>query len=77
MTFRRTPYVDVTRAKCHRCGKPPTASWSGMACAGLPACHVALCTECDIESNVMIMEFLKVPGRKKLIAKYAALKEPG
>jgi len=74
MTFRRTPYKDVTRAKCHRCGAAATESFNARACAGLANCYVALCGECDIASNRMILDFLRFPGRRRLLKEYAALK---
>lgn len=71
MTLRRKPYVDVTRAKCHMCGKPATESFHARACALGPTYWVALCGGCDMRVNSFIVrEVLRLPNANAILNKY-------
>lgn len=59
--MRTTPYRDVTRAKCERCGKRAAYQWEGP-CAmvtkqGKPR-YVALCGDCDRRMNRATLVFV-------------------
>lgn len=71
MTGRRKPYTDrgISRVPCSRCGKPSTFQWNACANGNL---YVGICTECDIALNGMVLEFMRIPGRKQLMKKYVA-----
>jgi hypothetical protein len=60
---RTTPYKDVTRAKCVRCGGKASHQWTGV-CAergdkgkGAVLYH-ALCTPCDVKLNRLSLVFV-------------------
>lgn len=59
--MRTTPYRDVTRAVCARCGWPAKFQWEGP-CAitskrGRPR-YVALCATCDAGLNRATLSFV-------------------
>jgi len=62
--MRTTPYRDVTRAKCGRCGERGEYEWSGV-CAerrGKIIYH-ALCSACDREANEMLLKWFYGVGK--------------
>lgn len=64
--MRTTPYKDVTRAKCARCGERAEYQWEGP-CAmitkqGKPR-YVPLCGDCDKQLNLRTMQFVFGVGR--------------
>jgi len=69
MTGRRKPYTEIgiRRVPCSRCGKPSTAQWKICANGNR---YAGVCTDCDIEMNRLILQFMRVPHRGKLLAKY-------
>jgi hypothetical protein len=72
---RFEPYTEigVRRVPCTRCGKPGHASWN--ICAdkvGDRTQYRALCVDCDIELNTMVMRWAFGETREADIAAYAA-----
>jgi len=67
--FRKQPYTTrgIGRVPCVRCGKPSTAQWNICALGGA---FRGVCTQCDIELNALVLEFMKVPGRANIIKRY-------
>ena len=71
VTGRRKPYTDrgISRVPCSRCGKPSVFQWNACANGHL---YVAICTECDIALNKLVLEFMRIPDRKRLMREYTA-----
>lgn len=69
--MRRNPYTSkgISRVPCFKCGKPSTQQW--QVCS-LDNEYKGLCTECDIELNRLVLEFVGVAKKKIqcLIEKY-------
>jgi len=68
--MRTTPYRDVTRAKCERCGAPGKHQWSGV-CAerkGKVIYHV-LCGICDRGLNYVTLKFMYGAREAKALIK--------
>jgi hypothetical protein len=68
--MRTTPYKDVTRAVCVRCGDVASFQWEGP-CAltskrGKPR-YVALCVACDAGLNRATLSFVYGPERAEAI----------
>jgi len=65
---RYIPYTlkGIKRVPCARCGKPSTQQW--RVCADFNQ-YRGVCTDCDIEINAMVLNFMRVPDvEKKLVA---------
>ena len=69
MRGRRKPYtrLDLWGVKCVRCGQPSRQQW--QLCA-LDNRYLAVCNECDVELNRMVLSFLHFDDANELIAKY-------
>ena len=69
MRRRKKPYTDIgiKRIPCSRCGVPSSRQWQVCANGNL---YLGVCDNCDIELNALVLEFMKVPGRKTLMKKY-------
>jgi hypothetical protein len=66
---RRKPYtlIGIRRKPCSRCGRPSVAQW--QACANGRR-FVPLCTLCDVKLNQVILDFMRLPGRSRLMLAY-------
>ena len=62
---RRKPYTElgIKRVPCLRCGKPSSRQW--QICS-LSSKYFGVCEKCDIELNVLVLDFFKVPKRKRV-----------
>jgi len=69
MIGRTKPYTEkgIKRVPCLRCKKPSTQQW--QVCS-LENRYVGICTECDIELNRVVLEFMKVKGAKRILGAY-------
>ena len=69
MTGRKKPYTEIgiQRVPCARCGKPSFHQW--QACANNRR-YVAVCIECDVTVNEVVLNFFKIAGRRSLLAQY-------
>lgn len=71
---RRKPYSKrgIGRLLCVRCRKAQArAQWNTSICAlGSKGRFVALCLDCDVALNNLVLEFFRTPNRKQLIKKY-------
>ena len=67
--MRTKPYtgLGIRRVPCVRCGAKASAQWN--ICA-LGAGFHALCTECDIRLNALVLRFANIPHAKQIMAKY-------
>ena len=65
---RKTPYTSeqIARAKC-QCGKRGAFQWN---CCANDNRWVALCADCDVGLNEMVLAFFRVPDRARLMARY-------
>lgn len=68
MIGRRQPYTqaEIGKIKC-RCGRPGAFQWN---CCALDNRWVAVCVDCDIGMNEMVLAFFRVPERARLLARY-------
>lgn len=68
---RREPYTvrGVGRVPCLRCGKPSRYQW--QACA-LDRRFCAVCEDCDIDLNRMVLEFFRVDEIEERMRVYEA-----
>lgn len=57
----------ITRVPCAGCGKPSQQQF--QICA-LGRRHVAVCSECDIGINRVVLEFLGVRGGEEIMGRY-------
>lgn len=66
---RKRPYSNAAIAKvpCARCGRPSVHQW--QACANGRR-YVAICLACDIALNKLVLRFMRIKGRRKLIRNY-------
>lgn len=66
MSGRTTPYKDVTKAICARCGDRASFQWEGPCAvttkAGRPR-YVALCAGCDAGLNRTTLAFVYGPDK--------------
>jgi hypothetical protein len=65
---RKHPYAmgEIARAKC-RCGKTGAFQWN---CCAIDNRWVAVCRDCDIGMNEMVLAFFRVPDRARLMSRY-------
>lgn len=68
MIGRKRPYTqdEIASVKC-RCGKPSVAQWN---CCALDNRNVALCRDCDIGLNEVVLAFFRVPDRARVLTRY-------
>lgn len=68
MIGRDKPYTraEIRKVKC-QCGKLSRYQWN---CCALDNRWVALCKDCDLAMNEMVLAFFRVKGRAKLMDKY-------
>jgi len=68
MIGRKKPYtaIGIKRVKCV-CGKPALHQWN---CCAINNRWVAICLDCDIAMNEMVLAFFRVPNRQSLITEY-------
>lgn len=73
MTGRKRPYTEIgiRRIPCSRCGKPSAFQW--QVCANGRS-YVGVCAECDIALNALVLEFMKIPGRRELMRNYTTMR---
>lgn len=66
--MRRKPYTKrgISRVPCFKCGKPSTQQWRICALGE----WLGVCTECDIEMNLVVLKFIFGRNYKKFIDKY-------
>lgn len=60
--------IGISRVPCTRCGAPSTQQW--QACAN-GRYYVGICDDCDIELNRLVLRFMKIKHRARLLAEYA------
>jgi NAD-dependent SIR2 family protein deacetylase len=67
---RKTPYTEIgiRRLKCIRCGKPAKYQWNACSDDNI---WRPLCTECDIEINKLVLQFMGFPDWEEKIIKYS------
>jgi len=67
--MRRKPYTErgISKVPCERCGAPSVHQW--QICA-LDNQWAGVCNECDIELNMLVLQFMGVKDREKIIEKY-------
>lgn len=66
---RTKPYTEIgiRRVPCSRCGAPSHATW--QVCA--EGRHfLGVCLDCDIAVNEIVLDFMRIPGRKKIMREY-------
>lgn len=59
--------IGISRVPCSRCGKSSNQQW--QACS-YNRYFVAICKECDIELNRLVLEFLKISNKEELMKEY-------
>lgn len=59
--------IGIKRVPCTRCGKPSVYQW--QICANGRR-FTGACAECDVALNEMVLEFMRIPGRKVLLERY-------
>lgn len=66
---RTKPYtaIGISRVPCVRCGQPSTQQWS---ICSLGNRHCGICTACDIQLQSLVLNFMRVPYKKRLLRKY-------
>lgn len=66
---RHEPYTDVgiRRCKCVRCGAPSVHQWN--VCADGNA-YRALCLDCDIALNLLVLKWANDPNAEIKVAAY-------
>ncbi len=71
MQGRKKPYLfrEISRVACARCGKPSQHQW--QICAD-DNTYRGLCTECDIELNGMVLQWIGFPDWQEKLQKYIA-----
>lgn len=71
---RPKPYTarGLARSKCCQCQRPAKHQWSLRPCAIGRLGWYALCEECDLVLNAMVVKFLNVEDGEQLIRDYAA-----
>lgn len=67
--MRLKPYttIGIKRIACKRCGKPSRFQWN--ICSLGQQFH-AICLECDIALNALVLEFFDIPNREQIIEEY-------
>lgn len=67
---RRTPYTEagIRRLRCYRCRKR-RASQQWQICADRNV-YRAVCTECDIELNELVLRWVGDPNADAKLARY-------
>lgn len=66
---RLTPYTElgIKRLKCFRCDNKASQQWQICADDNI---YRPICAQCDIELNVLVMDFMKVPDIDDKIQQY-------
>lgn len=60
--------AEIQRRRCFRCGvRPGYSEWSICADGNRP--H-ALCVDCDIELNRLVLQWARIPRWRTLLARY-------
>lgn len=67
--IRRTPYANVTKAKCARCQSKATCEWHGV-CAMGDKRFVALCEQCDTDLNALALNFVFGRSARRMLDAY-------
>lgn len=69
MRARATPYTQrgIKRVPCRRCGAPSSQQW--QICADFSS-YRAVCLDCDIEMNRLVLEFMRFPDVGRTIEEY-------
>ena len=70
---RKKPYTNkgIHRVYCCRCGKLSSQQW--QVCS-LDNRWFGICNECYILLNEMVLDFMRIQGRKELKRKYRGSK---
>jgi hypothetical protein len=68
-TGRTKPYAarGIHRIPCARCKAPSNQQWQACANGGR---YVGICDDCDIELNEMVLKFMRLPNRGRLMSRY-------
>lgn len=68
---RRQPYtsIGIRRVPCVRCGNPAQHQWNVCADGNR---FRALCLDCDIALNRLVLEWANDPGAADKVARYEA-----
>lgn len=71
--LRSQPYTDegLKRVPCRQCGQPSEHQWHLRPCAIGRMAWYGLCAEHDLELNRIVLEFMGVPGRERMLTDYA------
>ena len=66
---RYKPYTNkgISRVPCAKCGKPSFHQWN---ICSLGKTFNAVCIECDIELNKLILNFFNVKNKSSILKKY-------
>lgn len=69
---RREPYtaIGITRVPCVRCGAPAVHQWSVCADGNR---YRALCLDCDIALNKLVLEWANCPDADDKVAQYETM----
>jgi len=67
--MRKQPYttIGIKRVPCKRCGKSSRFQWN---ICSLGTAYHAICLECDIALNALVLEFFDIPDRQVIIERY-------
>ena len=67
--MRTKPYtaIGIKRKKCIRCGKQAATQWQICSDGNQ---YRPLCTDCDIELNKTVLEFMGFKNSEKMIENY-------
>lgn len=70
MRKRTTSYTEreMSRVKCFRCKENPAAQQWQICSDG--NAYRAICRQCDIDVNRLILEFMGFPNVDEMIARY-------
>jgi hypothetical protein len=71
---RKKPYtqIGICRVPCSRCGNPSYASWGSCANGNY---YVAMCLDCDIAINRLVLKYMRIPNYKQLMKEYIKSKK--
>ncbi len=71
MTGKRKPYTanGIKQVECARCGNKPSAQqWQICADGNL---YRPICMDCDIQLNLLVLEFMGFSDADELVDRYA------
>jgi hypothetical protein len=67
--MRKEPYTEIgiSRVPCARCGEPSKHQWQICALGNV---WMGLCENCDIKLNRLVLKFMKIKNRLKILSNY-------